>query len=109
MQIGLQHLIADELAAHAEEARRLNAESRGSERPPDPTTPEALAQARAALPPRPAPPGPPAVERPAVAAGRQVPVRITTPTTGAPSGVYLEIHGAGFYLGSAARSDARNR
>lgn len=41
--------------------------------------------------------------------GRRVPVRIHTPVDAAPSGVLLELHGGGFYLGSAAASDLRNR
>jgi acetyl esterase/lipase len=42
-------------------------------------------------------------ERVAEAAGRRVPVRILTPESGAAQGVYLDIHGGGFYLGCAAR------
>lgn len=42
------------------------------------------------------------------AAGRQVPVRIFSPST-APRGVYLDIHGGGFYLGPTARENARNQ
>lgn len=41
--------------------------------------------------------------------GRSVPVRIHTPTDGAATGVLLEMHTGGFYLGSAAGSDVRNR
>lgn len=45
----------------------------------------------------------------AEAGGRSVPVRIHRPAGANPSGVLLEIHGGGFYLGSAAASDVRNR
>lgn len=45
----------------------------------------------------------------AEAGGRSVPVRIHRPVGVDPSGVLLEIHGGGFYLGSAAASDVRNR
>jgi acetyl esterase/lipase len=38
-----------------------------------------------------------------------VPVRILAPDSGTARGVYLEIHGGGFYLGWAGRGDARNR
>ncbi|MFY1693200.1 alpha/beta hydrolase [Plantactinospora sp. WMMB782] len=38
-----------------------------------------------------------------------MPVRIHLPASGEPAGVFLEIHGGGFYLGSAAGSDVRNR
>lgn len=43
------------------------------------------------------------------AAGRTVPVRIHMPVSAPIAGVFLEIHGGGFYMGSAAGSDVRNR
>ena len=43
------------------------------------------------------------------AATGPVAVRILAPTSGRPQGVYLDIHGGGFYMDSAAHSDARNR
>jgi acetyl esterase/lipase len=43
------------------------------------------------------------------AGGRSVSVRIHTPTGRPATGVLLEIHTGGFYLGSAAGSDVRNR
>jgi acetyl esterase/lipase len=112
MQIGLERLIDARLAAYVQESRELNAAlAAGGDRHshPDPSTPEGLREARAGLPARPAPPGPPAVEHLAEAAGRGVPVRILTPERGAVRGVHLDIHGGGFYLGAAARGDARNR
>ncbi|WP_448003671.1 alpha/beta hydrolase [Agromyces bauzanensis] len=36
-------------------------------------------------------------------------MRIHFPTSTAPRGVFLDIHGGGFYMGSAAGSDVRNR
>ena len=48
------------------------------------------------------------MDRIAHAGGRQVPVRVITPRQGQARAVYLDIHGGGFYLGSAARSDSRN-
>jgi acetyl esterase/lipase len=57
---------------------------------------------------RPAPPGRLVTEHVAEAGTRQVPVRIITPQERETRAVYLEIHGGGFYLSSAARSDARN-
>nr|WP_206324358.1 alpha/beta hydrolase fold domain-containing protein [Streptomyces sp. HNM0574] len=67
-----------------------------------------LDAARAALPaPRAA--DPPADEVTAVAGESRVPVRVLTPTGGPPRGVLLDIHGGGFYLDCAARSDERNR
>lgn len=40
--------------------------------------------------------------------GRSVPVRIIYPKKVTPKGVFLEIHGGGFYLDKAARSDVSN-
>jgi len=51
---------------------------------------------------------PRAIDRIACAGGREVPVRIITPREGQARAAYLDIHGGGFYLGSAARSDSRN-
>ncbi|MFD0557775.1 acetyl esterase/lipase [Stackebrandtia endophytica] len=51
---------------------------------------------------------PPAVVESAEWEGRAVPVRIHRPEA-APSGVLLNIHGGGFFLGSAADDDVRNR
>lgn len=112
MEIGLESLIDAKLAAHVQESRDFNAALRATndDQPvPDPSTPEGLQQARAGLPARAMPPGPPAVERVVEAGGRRVPVRILAPQSGVARGVCLDIHGGGFYLGSAARGDARNR
>lgn len=76
---------------------------------PDLTTPEGLQEARDALNASSTHRDPAAVERLAEAGGRQVPVRIIAPAQDAARAIYLNIHGGGFYLGSAARGDARNR
>lgn len=52
---------------------------------------------------------PPPVEEVVDAGGRQVLLRIHAPVDRPARGVVLEIHGGGFYMGSAARSDVRNR
>jgi acetyl esterase len=112
MQVGLEGLIDAELAAHVEECREFNAvaaANSAAQAQPDPSTPEGLQQARAGLTYRAAPPGPPAVEQLAEVDGRRVPVRILAPESGSARGVYLDIHGGGFYMGWAARGDARNR
>ncbi len=112
MQLGLDNLLADGLTAHVAESRAYNATAEAAEAAlprPDPRTALGLRESRDALPPRPAPPGPPAVEETARAAGRQVPVRVITPQQGDPRGVHLNIHGGGFYMGSAARGDGRGR
>jgi acetyl esterase len=112
MKVGLDSLIDPELAAYVEEAREFNAAAEAAREGvpvPDPRTPEGLREARAGLTPRPALSGPPAVERIAAAAGREVPVRILEPEDGPPRGVLLDIYGGGFFMGSAARGDNRNR
>lgn len=50
-----------------------------------------------------------AVAELAEAGGRSVPVRMHTPVDRPAAGVLLDIHGGGFYLGSAADNDRRNR
>jgi acetyl esterase len=112
MEIGLDRLIDPALFAFVEEAREFAAKKEATERAmptPDPRTPEGLAEARAALTPRAAPPGPAAVERIAEAGGRRIPVRIMEPQEGPVRGVLLDIYGGGFYMGSAVRGDNRNR
>lgn len=52
---------------------------------------------------------PPAVTELANAGGRNVPVRVHLPEAKTVTGVLLEIHGGGFYMGSAASSDSSNR
>jgi acetyl esterase len=112
MQIGLESLIDEELAAYVDKSRSFYAArsaSAANQPQPDPSTPEGLQEARARLTVPATPPGPPVVERLVEAAGRRVPVRILAPDGGQAPGVYLDIHGGGFYMDRAARSDARNR
>jgi acetyl esterase/lipase len=72
-------------------------------------TPEGLRGMRESLSHRPVPHGPQPEEVIAEAGGRQVPVRVLRPQSGDARGVYLDIHGGGFYMGWAARNDAKNR
>jgi acetyl esterase len=114
MKVGLEQLIDPKLEAFVEEAREFNvAAAKAAAESPfaqvDPSTPEGLKAHREGLSVRPTPDGPPAEEVIAEAGGRQVPVRITLPQDGAPRGAYLEIHGGGFYMSRAERSDYRNR
>jgi acetyl esterase len=112
MRVGLDNLIDGRLDGFVEEARQFNAATEVAARgrtEPDPSTPEGLEAHRTGLSERPTPEGPPAVEMLAEAEGRQVPVRVTAPRSGEVRGVYLEIHGGGFYMGWAARGDFRNR
>ncbi|GLY47016.1 alpha/beta hydrolase [Lentzea sp. NBRC 102530] len=92
----LQNFTGPGLAAHVEEARASNAE-RGLRRGPG-----SLAEVSVLRTPE------PDDNTLVSAAGRQVPVRVHRPS-GQARGVYLDFHGGGFYLGSAADDDARNR
>ena len=110
MEVGLAHLIDKGTAARLEESRAFNAAvqaaAAGHQRQPDLSTLEGLREARSMLTRRATDPR--AIDRIACAGGREVPVRIITPREGQARAAYLDIHGGGFYLGSAARSDSRN-
>ncbi|KAA2253833.1 alpha/beta hydrolase [Solihabitans fulvus] len=106
MQVGLKSLINPELAAHVEECRAANAVSVGGK---GPSTLDELREARAKQDAVSSHSDSAAVEQVVEAAGRRVPVRILAPRDTAPRGVYLDIHGGGFYMGSAAQGDARNQ
>jgi acetyl esterase/lipase len=111
MRFGLKYLIEPRLNSYINESRQFNEakeEAARNKEQPDLTTPEGLQEARNALKPAAAVLDRQIVERTAKANGRQVPVRIVPPKRGKPKGVYLDIHGGGFYLDSAKRSDERN-
>lgn len=104
MRFELPALIDPELWALADESRAFYAH-RATGRGPNGVA--ELHAVRAAAP-EPARCDPPPTPELVTAGGRSVPVRIHTPV-GRPTGVFLEIHGGGFYLGSAAASDIGNR
>ncbi|PQP15062.1 alpha/beta hydrolase [Rhodococcus opacus] len=105
MRFALDYLLADVPAEQVDEARGFYT-SRAAGR--GPRTPEELREVRARRS-APSPADPPATEEMVEAAGAHVPVRISTPASGRARGVYLDIHGGGFYMDSAARDDVRNR
>lgn len=105
MRFALGDLSAEVPEEQVEEARSFY-NSRPAGR--GPSTLEELREMRARRS-APSPVDPPAIEETVEAAGARVPVRIFTPTDGRARGVYLDIHGGGFYMDSAARDDARNR
>lgn len=119
MQVGTREdLIDAELTAYVEESRAFyaaRAASRRTKSQPDPSSTQglrevrALEEARAKGAASAASPAPAAREALAGVAGRRVSVRIIAPESGAARGAYLDIHGGGFYMGSAARGDAHNR
>jgi len=105
MHLGLANLIDPRLPLLVDDLRAFY-EKRAAGR--GPSNVEELRTVRASAA-KPAPASPPAVEELVAADGRSVPLRIHTPVDAAVKGVFLEIHGGGFYMGSAAGSDIRNR
>ena len=105
MRLQLSSLIDPALLAFVDESRAFYAR-RPSGR--GPTSLSELLAVRDAMP-TPAECEPSPVVETVSAGGRSVSVRIHTPTNRLATGALLEIHTGGFYLGSAARSDVRNR
>lgn len=105
MHLGLTDLIDSRLRLLVDESRAFY-EKRPAGRGPNSVAELRTVRAAGADP---APANPPAVEELVAADGRSVPLRIHTPVDKAVNGVFLEIHGGGFYMGSAAGSDLRNR
>ncbi|MGW2091987.1 alpha/beta hydrolase [Promicromonospora sukumoe] len=105
MNLGLSHLIGPRLLPLVEETSAFYAHRPAGQ---GPGNPEELRAVRARLA-NPAAADPPAVEEVASVGGRSVPVRVHEPVGTPSAGVLLEVHGGGFYLGSAAASDVRNR
>ena len=100
------------LEEFVEEARAFNEKFAASlpTEPFDLSTPDGLARARdlsayESLSPRDVPVA--AEDRVVRAGKRSVPVRVIEPP-GTPRAVYLDIHGGGFYLGTAAMGDVDN-
>ncbi|QBD79398.1 alpha/beta hydrolase [Ktedonosporobacter rubrisoli] len=111
MQIGLKQLIEPGLKPLVNESQQFiearKAAAQGKKQP-DLTTPSGLQEAREARKPSGRLLDRQVVESIAEADGRKVPVRIIKPKQAKPRGVYLDIHGGGFYLESAARGDTQN-
>ncbi|GGP66268.1 alpha/beta hydrolase [Streptomyces sindenensis] len=105
MRFALEALFVDvpaEQVAEAREFYRSRAAGRG---------PADFAELEEARTKKPAPRAvvPPPLEETVEAAGVRVPVRVFLPADGPPRGVYLGIHGGGFYMGTAAQGDERHR
>ncbi|WP_430334798.1 alpha/beta hydrolase [Rhodococcus sp. ACT016] len=105
MRFALDDLVADVPPEQLDEARGFYATRPAGQ---GPSTFEELQEVRASRS-TPPPADPPAIEEMIESVGVLVPVRIFTPTAGRARGVYLDIHGGGFYMDSAARDDVRNR
>ena len=106
MNIGLVNLIDEGSVVHVEESRTFYGAKQAAGGQHGPTNYEELKEARSSLPARPADSR--TVERIAHAGKGQVPVSVTSPSSGRSRATYLDIHGGGFYMDSATRSDARN-
>jgi acetyl esterase/lipase len=106
MNVGLANLVDEGSLAHIEDSRAFNAAKQAAGGQHSPASYEELQEARSSLAPRKA--NAEAVEHEARAGNRRVPVRVTNPRSGSSRAIYLDIHGGGFYMDSAARSDARN-
>ncbi len=104
MQVGLNRLVQAELARHVPECRAFYA-ARGERR--GPSSLEDLREARAEHVPAPLPGGV-TVEQVVDASRRKIPLRIFMPKNTKVQGVYFDIPGGGFYLGSTAGADTRN-
>jgi acetyl esterase len=111
MRIGLEQLIDPRLLAFVEEAQEYDRRTgfTATMSAPGPGSVEEMRELRETLSERPVPHGPAPEEVVARAAGREVPVRILMPPGGEPRGVHIDIHGGGFFMGWAARNDAKNR
>lgn len=105
MKLGLSQLFDPRLIPLVASTREFYAK-RGMRRGPNSWN-ELQSMRDAAKPP--APSSPPALVEMVGRGDRTVPVRIHLPTSTTPRGVFLDIHGGGFYMGSAAGSDVRNR
>lgn len=105
MRLGLDHLSDPRLLSLAEASRAFYANrvpGRG------PNSWGELSAVRASLvDPLPSVPAP--LVETVRAGGRSVRVRIHAPTARPATSVVMEVHGGGFYLGSAIASDCRNR
>jgi acetyl esterase len=100
VNIGLENLIDEGSIVHVEESRRFYAAKQAAGGQRGPANYEELKEARANLPA--APGDARAVERIARAGKASVPARVTSPSSGESRATYLDIHGGGFYMDSAA-------
>jgi acetyl esterase/lipase len=106
MNLGLANLIDEGSVVHVDESRRFFAAKQAAGGQRGPGNYAELIEARGSLPAGPS--GSRAVEHMARDGKGQVPVRVTSPRSGGSRATYLDIHGGGFYMGAAARSDGRN-
>ncbi len=106
MNIALTRFIDQGLLQYAEESRAYYEARRAAGGQKGPGSYEELQQVRSLIPKEPADSR--AIELVARARNRDVPVRVTNPGSGDSRAVLLDVHGGGFYMDSAARSDIGN-
>lgn len=106
MKIGLEHLDASATAAQIDDSRAYFAARQATGGQRGPAAYDELVAARCLM--QSGPDVGRAVERFAHFGPREASVRVTTPSGGYSRGVFLEIHGGGFFMDSARRGDARN-
>jgi acetyl esterase len=106
MNIGLRSLMDEGSVAHVDESRAFSVAKQAAGGQQGPTNCDELIEARRRLPARPGDSR--AVLDTARVGDDEVPVRVTRPSSGPSRATYLDIHGGGFFLDSAARSDVRN-
>ncbi len=106
MDLSLQSFVSAGALTHAEGSRAFYEAKQAAGGQLGPTSYDELLAARAALPPEPTESR--AIEYLAHADTGEVSVRITRPSSGKSRAAYLDIHGGGFFMDSAARGDVRN-
>lgn len=105
MRFTLEQLLVDIDDETLRQARAFYAQRPSGRGPASEAELHEVRELRASAPAADAPPTTETV----AAGGARVPVRIFVPTAGRARAVYLDIHGGGFYLDTAARNDVRNR
>ena len=106
MNIALTRFIDQGLLPYAEESRAYYEARQAAGGQKGPASYEELQHIRSLIPKEPADSR--ATELVARAINRDVPVRVTNPGSGDSRAVLLDVHGGGFYMDSAARSDIGN-
>lgn len=106
MNIGLRSLIADVPVAHLEGAKAFHLAKQAAGGQQGPTNFGELQKARCSLSAMSA--NERGREHVAQMGDRKVPIRILEPISGSSGSTYLDIHGGGFYMGSALHNDIRN-
>ncbi len=110
MHLDIQQLIDPSLNDYIQESKQINAARAAAKKQqePDVADVKVLQQVRAARNKSIQVTDRAVIQRLVNVRSQKVPVRITYPNKTEPKGVFLEIHGGGFYLDTAARSDVSN-